>query len=83
MPNLAKAASPIPHRDLAVLGAMQARTRITTAQRIYGARVATDGHARLAMHLIDILEPMLVAIEGLLHEPVTERTESGTIAKAT
>jgi hypothetical protein len=74
--------NPIPHRDLAVMGCMQARTRLTTGQRIYGARVATDANARVAMHILDVVEPMLVAIEGLLHEPLVDRAESGTVEAA-
>ncbi len=63
-------ARPNHHRDAAVMATMQARFRVDNAVKIYGARVAKDANARVAMTLLDILDPMLRAIEGLLHEPL-------------
>lgn len=65
-------ARPSPHRDAAVLASMQARSRLDAASKIYSAKRATDRNARLAMALIEIIEPTLRAVEGILRDPLTK-----------
>lgn len=53
-------------RDLAVLAIVQARSRAELAVKIYSAHITTDKHARVAVTLLDVIVPMLTALESLM-----------------
>jgi hypothetical protein len=55
-------------RDAAILAVLQARTRLANAGRIVAAKVPDSANARRMAAILDILTPIVTALEELLSE---------------
>jgi hypothetical protein len=56
------------HRDAAILAVLQARTRLENASRVVSERIADSATARRMAAILDILAPIVTALEELLSE---------------
>jgi hypothetical protein len=57
---------PFPRREAALLAVLQARTRLENARRVVAARVADSAQARRMAAILDVLAPIVTALEELL-----------------
>jgi hypothetical protein len=56
------------HHDAAILAVLQARTRLENASRIVSERLADSATARRMAAILDILGPIVTALEEILSE---------------
>jgi hypothetical protein len=56
----------IARRDAALLAVLQARTRLENASRIVEARVEGSSQARRMAAILDVLTPVVAALEAIL-----------------
>jgi hypothetical protein len=54
------------HRNAAILAVLQARARLDNASRVVAARVADSARARSMAAILDVLAPIVTALEELL-----------------
>ena len=53
-------------RDAATLAVLQARARLENASRVVASRVADSLQARRMAAILDVVEPIVTALEALL-----------------
>jgi hypothetical protein len=54
------------HRDAATFAVLQARTRLANASRIVAGRMTESASARRMAAMLDILSPIVTALEELI-----------------
>jgi hypothetical protein len=58
-----------PHRDVAAIAVLQARVRFEHAARIVASRFPQSIEARRMSAILDVIAPIVAALEHLLAEP--------------